>query len=161
MIIIPITNEQRVRANELYDFKVLNNSITSGKSNIYGAIGEIVVYDFYKKKEAKIDNQATYHYDLIINDFRIDVKTKRTTVYPQEHFLCSISNHNVNQECDFYFFVRVLEDMQTGFLLGYKSKDGFFKNAQFNKKGSADINGWIFKGDCYNLPVKDLDKFRK
>jgi hypothetical protein len=70
MIIIPITNEQRVRANELYDFKILNNSITSGKSNIYGAIGEIVVYDFYKKKEAKIDNQATYHYDLIINDFK-------------------------------------------------------------------------------------------
>jgi hypothetical protein len=52
MIIVPITNEQRARANELYDFKVLNNSITSGKSNIYGAIGEIVVYDFYKKKEA-------------------------------------------------------------------------------------------------------------
>ena len=160
MIVIPITSEQRARAKELYEFKVLNNSITEGKSNVYGAIGEIIVYDFYKGKNIKVDNQATYDYDLIINDFRVDVKTKRTTVYPEPHFLCSISNHNINQECDFYFFVRVLEDMQIGFLLGYKSKDDFFQNAQFNAKGTTDINGWVFKGDCWNLQVKDLDKLK-
>jgi hypothetical protein len=165
MIVIPITNEQRARAKELYSFDKLNGSFTEGEGNKYGAIGEIIVFDYYKKKgfdiNDKIIEKDKYEYDLIINEFKVEIKTKRTNVYPQGHYLCSISNHNINQECDFYFFVRVLEDMRTGFLLGYKSKDGFFKNAQFNKKGSADINGWIFKGDCYNLPVKDLDKFKK
>jgi hypothetical protein len=53
--------------------------------------------------------------------------------------------------------------MRTGFLLGYKSKDDFFKNAKFNEKGSPDIsgNGWVFEADCWNLPVKDLDKLKK
>jgi hypothetical protein len=51
--------------------------------------------------------------------------------------------------------------MRTGFLLGYKSKDDFFNNAQFNEKGSTDVNGWVFKADCWNLPVKDLDKLKK
>jgi len=164
MIVIPITNEQRARAKELYEFKVLNNSITKGKSNVYGAIGEIIVYDYYKNKGLDINNKIIgediYHYDLIINEFKVDVKTKKTTVYPEPHFLCSISNHNINQKCDFYFFVRVFKDMQIGFLLGYKSKDDFFQNAQFNAKGSADINRWVFKGDCWNLQVKDLDKLK-
>jgi hypothetical protein len=167
MIIIPITNEQRARAKELYSFDKLNGSFTEGEGNKYGAIGEIIVFDYYKNKGFDVNNKIIgkdkYEYDLIINEFKVEIKTKSTNVYPQEHFLCSISNHNINQRCDLYFFVRVLEDMRTGFLLGYKSKDDFFKNAQFNKKGSPDIsgNGWVFKADCWNLPVKDLDKFKK
>jgi predicted DNA-binding protein len=167
MIVIAITNEQRARAKELYSFDKLNGSFTEGKGNNYGAIGEIIVFDYYKNKGFDVNNkivgQDIYNYDLIINEFKVEIKTKSTTVYPQGHFLCSISSHNINQMCDFYFFVRVLENLQTGFLLGYKSKNDFFKNAKFDKKGSPDIsgNGWIFKEDCYNLPVKDLDKFKK
>jgi hypothetical protein len=165
MIVIAITNEQRARAKELYSFDKLNGSFTKGEGNKYGAIGEIIVFDYCKNKGFDVNNkiigQDKYHYDLIINEFKVEIKTKSTTVYPEEYFLCSISNHNINQECDFYFFVRVLEDMRTGFLLGYKSKDDFFKNAQFNEKGSTDVNGWVFKADCWNLPIKDLDKFKK
>ena len=165
MIVIPITNEQRERAKKLYSFDKLNGSFTEGEGNKYGAIGEIIVFDYHKNKGFDVNNKIIgkdkYEYDLIINEFKVEIKTKRTRFYPQGRFLCSISNHNINQECDFYFFVRVLEDMRTGFLLGYKSKDDFFKNAQFNEKGSTDVNGWVFKADCWNLPVKDLDKFKK
>jgi hypothetical protein len=165
MIIIPITNEQRVRAKELYSFDKLNGSFTKGEGNKYGAIGEIIVFDYYKNKGFDVNNKIIgkdkYEYDLIINEFKVEIKTKSTNVYPQGRFLCSISNHNINQQCDFYFFVRVLENLQKGFLLGYKSKNNFFENAEFKKKGSTDINGWVFKADCWNLPIKDLDKFKK
>jgi hypothetical protein len=48
--IIEISKEQIERAKKLYPFKELKGSITKGKSNIYGALGEIIIYDINKKK---------------------------------------------------------------------------------------------------------------
>jgi hypothetical protein len=158
---IEITNNQIERAKKLYLFKELKGSITKGKSNIYGALGEIIVYDYFFNKGFYIDFNSTYDYDLIINEFKIDVKTKRTTVMPKENYLCSISSFNIKQKCDFYFFCRITEDMKICYLLGYKNKKDFFNQSTFNKKGTLDINGWDFKDDCYNLEISKLNKFKE
>ena len=160
MKVIKITKDQISRAKKLYPFKELKGSITKGESNIYGALGEIIIYDLSKEKGLNVDFNSTYDYDLIIEQHKIDVKTKRTTVIPKPNYLCSISAFNTNQDCDFYFFLRINENLQDCYLLGYKRKLDFFKEAKFNKKGSLDVNGWAFKDDCYNLKIEKLNEFK-
>jgi len=155
MITTNITTEQLQRAKTLYPFSSLNGSITKGKSNIYGAIGEIIIQDHYAHKNT--NTNPTYHYDLTIENLKVDVKTKKTTVTPLPHYLCSISAFNTTQQCDYYIFCRVNTTLTTCFILGYKDKQAFFKEATFNKKGSPDVNGWTFKDDCYNLPIAALN----
>ena len=160
MNIIEISKKQIERAKELYPFKELRGSITKGKSNIYGALGEIIIYDIYKKNGLDVDFKSTYDYDLIIEGYKVDVKTKRTTVVPKANYLCSISSFNIRQKCDFYFFLRINENLKQCYLLGYKKKIDFFSEAKFNKKGSLDVNGWAFKDDCYNIKIEMLNKFK-
>jgi hypothetical protein len=157
---VEISKQQIERAKNLYPFKELKGSITKGKSNIYGALGEIIIYDINKNKGLNVDFNSTYDYDLIIEDYRVDVKTKRTTVIPKSHYLCSISSFNTMQKCDFYFFLRINENLKECYLLGYKKKIDFFNEAIFNKKGSLDVNGWAFKDDCYNLKIENLEDFK-
>lgn len=130
----------------------LRNSITKGDGNVAGFLGEILVADF---TGAVIDR--TYDYDLVLGKSRIDVKTKRTTVPPRETYECSIADYNTTQGCDLYAFVRILNDLTVGWLLGCIPKDLFYKNARFLKKGQIDgSNKFIVKADCYNIAVADL-----
>ena len=48
MIEIEITQQQIKRAEMLYNFKALNNSIRKGEGNLLGSVGEIVVFDHYQ-----------------------------------------------------------------------------------------------------------------
>lgn len=158
MLKLGISNHQIDRAKKLYEFGALKNSITKGKSNIYGALGEIVVMDFFKEKGSDIIEESSYDYDMIINSKKIDVKTKRTTVEPKENYNCSVAAVNTKQDTDYYLFVRITEDKKTAYILGAIKKSEFFKNATFNKKGEPDGNGFSFRDDCYNLKIKDLHK---
>jgi hypothetical protein len=158
MIRIAITDKMLAQANSLYHFRNLPGSITAGKSQIYGAIGEVMVMHHFKGKEILFE--PTFDYDMIIDGHKIDVKTKKTTVVPMPDYFCSISCHNTKQKCDYYFFTRVMEDKTEGFLLGYIGKDDFYKKAQKKNKGDLDVNGFVFKDDCYNLMVKDLHQFK-
>ena len=47
----------------------LNNSITKGQGNVHGFLGEIIVSNFLKSELCN-----TYDYDIIHNNFKIDVK---------------------------------------------------------------------------------------
>jgi len=159
IIEVIISKKQLERAEKLYPFKGLKGSITKGKSNIYGALGEIIVHDYFKLKGYVVDFNSTYDYDLIINGFKVDVKTKRGKTIPEPHHWASIPSYNTKQNCHIYMFAKILEDYSKGYLLGYKVKSDFFEQANFNKKGEEDWNGWKFKDDCYNLKVDNLNSF--
>ena len=159
MITLNITDNQAKRAEKLYSFTVLDGSITKGQSNIYGALGEILFLD-YLAKNHNVVNCGHYDYDLKVDEYRVDVKTKRTTVTPKENYNCSISSWNTRQKCDFYFFCRVSVDKKTAYILGYISKEDFYEKATFNKKGEKETDIFYFKDDCYNLPIRDLHKFK-
>ena len=160
MITVGISESQVDRAKNFYPFKQLKGSITKGNGNIYGALGEIIIYDMAKKNGLCIVLESNYDHDLIIEGYKIEVKTKRTSVDPKPNYLCSISAFNTKQKCDFYFFLRIKENLKTGYILGYKNKSDFFEQATFNKKGSLDVNGWDFKDDCYNLKIENLNQFK-
>jgi hypothetical protein len=158
VIRVDITEDQRQRASGLYDFGALKDSITKGKSNIYGALGEVIVHDHLESTGRKVKFANTADYDLIVNGRKVDVKSKRTTVPPLQSFNCSISAHNTTQKCDFYVFARVNENKKEAWICGWIPKDEFFKTAKFYRKGQADpkFPSWKFAASCYNLEISKL-----
>lgn len=145
-------------ATVLYNFCNLNNSITEVKSNIYGALGEIVVHEYFKDKY-KCDFNSTFDYDLIIEGKKVDVKTRKAKGIPRGK--CGIPAFNPNQKCDYYFFTNVSYDYKTAYIMGYISKAAFFKLAQFKKKGDLDEDGiFVFKSDSYVIYYNQLTQFK-
>jgi hypothetical protein len=158
VIHLKVSDEQVERALGLYDFGALRDSIMEGESNIYGAIGEVVVADYLKESGRNVKFVSTRDYDMTVNGRTVDVKTKRTTVPPLQNFNCSISAHNTTQKCDVYLFVRVHESKKEGWILGYMYKDEYFKKAKFFRRGQPDpkFPAWSFAADCYNLEISKL-----
>jgi hypothetical protein len=155
----PSKNQIQQAKEKAKNLGILNNSIRSGEGNVFGFLGEILMADHWS-----VNLSNTYDYDLIVKNLKIDVKTKSCTSKPKPEYFCSVTDFNPNQKCDIYCFVRVLENFSLAWLLGYCSKNYFFNNAAFNKKGELDTSssfGWKFKADCYNLKIENLKKLRQ
>lgn len=132
----------------------LKNSITEGERNLVGFLGEEIANSYI---QGEIQN--TYEYDILWGKIKIDVKSKDTTVYPKSNYEVSVANFNTKQKCDYYVFVRVLDDLSVGWLLGYMSKQDYFENSRFLKKGEKDgSNSFIVRADCHNMFINDLKK---
>jgi len=159
MIEVEITdamiNRSRAKAKEMGQ---LQNSITMGMGNLVGFIGEEVAVHVLKKLHQRhVIHLNTYDYDILVDDIRVDVKTKSTSVAPLPHYSNSVAGFNTSQKCDVYAFVRVKKDLTTAWWCGVIEKDLFFKEAVFMKKGSMDDdNKYVVKADCYNLPISQL-----
>jgi len=153
MIEIEIKNEWLENAKKkAEDMGRLKHSILKGKGNITGFLGEYMVANYLK---AKIEN--TYDYDIVKCDIKIDVKSKKCTTIPRMDYDCSVPAYNTKQKCDYYVFTRILDNFQTGWILGIISKEKFFKSARLYKKGEVDKSNWMeFKEDSYNMKIKDL-----
>ena len=80
----------------------LNNSITSGKGNLGGRVGEIA-FASYVGAEIADD----YDYDLILNGEKIEIKTKRRTVPIKGHYEVSVASTSLHQNPDRYVFISV------------------------------------------------------
>ena len=134
----------------------LKNSITEGRGNIIGFLGEELI-----KKYLGIQDNNTYEYDLIYKNKKLEVKTKARTVEPRPFYNATVSSYNPNQKCDYYIFTSVLKDYSFGWICGFISKHDFFENAVFNKKGDYESNTFKFRSDCYNIQydkLKDIDE---
>lgn len=118
--------------------------------------GEILMADKFKGKQAN-----TFDYDIIIQGYNIDVKTKRFTAKftPNPNWNLNIPDFNTTQKCDFYCFVGMADDYKRAYFYGFIKRDDFYKKAVFGKKGEIDPNGngiWTFRADCYNLLISEL-----
>jgi hypothetical protein len=145
-------------ANSAKAFGQLNNSITKGEGNFAGFVGETIIASYCK---ARIAN--TYDYDLLLynaiegRDLKIDVKTKRTNAEPRLNYDCSVAAFNTKQQCDWYAFVRVMNDQTRAWILGYLPKGEYYKVARFLKKGEIDpANNFTVQADCYNVAISQL-----
>ena len=153
MIEIKVTEKMFLTAREkAVEVGKLNNSILNGGGNLAGFIGEQIVLFVLGGEWIN-----TYQYDLIINGYKVDVKTKQTSVKPLPHYECSITEANSSQECDYYAFTRVKKDFSVGWYLGIMRKQDYFLNATFLKKGEVDpSNNYVVRASCYNLPISKL-----
>ena len=156
--VIPTKRQISIAKRKSKEMGVLNNSITDGKGNVYGFLGELLVNEYIGGK-----SKNTYDYDIVKDDIKIDVKTKTCTSPPQPHYYCSVAAYNIRQKCDVYFFVRIMEDLSKAWILGGCDKSVFYRTAKFNKKGTIDESSsfkWRFKADCYNLPISKLKQIK-
>lgn len=153
MFTLPITHTQLEKAQVLADeLGTLPNSITNGEGNIIGCIGEVVVSQYFG-----VPLENTYDYDFVWKGYRMDVKSKRTSVFPQPHYQCDISTVNNHQECDAYVFARIDMSKDILYLLGYLPKDDFYNRASYVPKGSVcSTNGLIFKHNNYSVSISEL-----
>jgi len=157
MIEVLITREQIELAEELFTFRNLKNSITKGESQIYGALGEIVVIEYYKKHGVNAEHVGTFDYDIIIANKKVDVKTKKVNNPPQLFHNATIPAFNVLQKTDIYYFVYVMSDMTKAYLVGWLYKEEFFNKAELKRSGEVDRLGWKFKADTYVTQLKNLN----
>ena len=155
MIEVDITDDMLIKARKKsVEMGRLHNSILRGRGNMSGFIGEQIGLHVLG---GKWDN--TFDYDLIVNDKKVDVKTKQTSVKPLPHYECSIAKLNTNQKCDAYAFVRILNDFSKGWFLGVLTKNDYYDKATFLRKGDVDpSNNYTVKADCYNVRIDELGK---
>lgn len=159
MIVIPITNKilytSLLKSKEL---GVLNNSILKGDGNLTGFIGEEAFKEFLNIKE----HSNTYNYDIVHNNIKFEVKSKRTAVVPKDYYECSIANYNTKQKCDYYVFTRVLwpkeKKLPTSvYLMGFYPKEDYHKHSRKLTKGDRDgDNGFVVHADCWNMKYSEL-----
>jgi hypothetical protein len=155
MIEFTITKQQIVRAEMLYKFNCLNNSIRQGEGNLIGAIGEIVVFDHYTKIGRNVVHAQDFNYDLLIEGFKIEVKTQENRSIPSPVYTCHVPDYNSTQECEFYCFVFIHPDMTKGWLAGHISRSKFHQIKQLKKEGEIGFSK-PFKCDTWIVQVKNL-----
>tara|TARA_A100001391_G_scaffold204133_1_gene198638 strand:+ start:2043 stop:2519 length:477 start_codon:yes stop_codon:yes gene_type:complete len=153
LIEVKVTEQMFLTAREkAVEVGKLNNSILNGGGNLAGFIGEQIVLSVLGGEWIN-----TYQYDLIINGYKVDVKTKQTSVKPLPHYECSITEVNSDQECDYYAFTRVKKDFSVGWYLGVMKKNEYFLQAKYLKKGEVDpSNNYTVRATCYNLTIDKL-----
>lgn len=155
---ITIDDEFRDHADEIASAEAeemgsLKGSIEDGDGNYAGIFAEVLFTEYVGGTR-----ENTYNYDVIYNDKKIDIKTKRRSVTPEPYYECSISDFNTEQDCDLYYFVSVRYDYSKATLLGYKSPSEYYDIAEFHEEGDFDPdNGFTFKADCWNLPISQLE----
>ena len=154
---VQITEEMRQKADhKAFMLGELNNSIMRGNGSHSGYLGEMIVVSVLGGKASN-----TFDYDIVLDDgTRVDVKTKRTSSPPLPHYSCSVAKFNTRQDCDIYAFVRIKYDLSIGWYLGHIRKNDFYLRATEHKRGEHDpSNGFVFRADCYNLPIQDLESY--
>jgi hypothetical protein len=139
--------KSRKRAAGLQNSK---KKISSG-GELYGLLAEELFLDNYGG--TLIDNKD---YDISHDKIgRIDVKTKRCSSPPEEHYTCSVAEYQLNNDCDYYAFYRIHKNLNAAWFLGIISKSEFLSKATKLNKGDTDGN-FICKANCYNVKISDL-----
>ena len=117
------------------------NSITKGDGNYAGRLGELAL-----AKHLGVEVEDHKDYDLIYNDSKVEVKTKRRATKPKSNYTVNIASTSRHQKPDTYAFLSVeYSDRDSGgnysdllkiWLCGYKSAEQFFEEAEFWPKGT-------------------------
>ena len=158
---IKITDDMRDRAKNKYDKIKLaperdkRRFGSEGKRIFEGYFGEVVVMDYYG-----VEDVDDYEYDIIINEVKVDVKTISCKFKPAPHFLAVVNSCEVDgehrQKADTYIFVRMREDYEVAWIVGYMMCENFFDLSTFVKKGET-FDGMKFEKAHMNvLPIENL-----
>lgn len=170
MIKIDITSDMIENAQKsAHQMGSLKNSIEGLRSNLVGFLGEECFVKHYRtKKLCSFSRVNNYDFDFLLNGYRVEIKTKETSVIPRNDFTVNINSFNPHQEkqlVDFYFFVYLQNQngfFTTGFMVGYISKKEFLEKSVLKIAGESDgANAFKFKYDCLCLKINQLNKLKE
>jgi hypothetical protein len=136
----------------------LDFSILRGNGNLTGMLGEVALSKFLG---CPIDN--TSHYDIPYNGYKLEVKTKLTTVVPNKTYEGSVAASGSRQTCTHYVFTRALwprggSGYTDVYIMGFIERLKFFEESTFIKSGDVDpTNQFMASVDCYNIEYSRLD----
>jgi len=140
----------------------LNNSITKGKGNLGGRLGEIAFASYIGAELAD-----DYGFDILLDE-KIEIKTKRRTVPPKNHYEVSVASTSLHQKPDRYVFMSVEFERKRGFnyyglknvwLCGDMKAEEYLDRARVWKKGEMDeSNKFVTLVDMHNLRIDQLDQ---
>jgi len=133
---------------------ILKNSFMEGKGNFVGYLGE----GMFLKAVGGMKVHDIDH-DIQFNTYKIEVKTKNTTVEPRPHYMCSVSAFNTAQKSDYYAFCRVNLMENKGWICGFYPTNKYLMDAKFYRKGEYDAdNDYYVRSDCWSLPISKLQE---
>jgi len=145
------------------DIGGLPNSITNGRGNTAGRLGELALAE-----HLGVDLADKKDYDMIYNGEKIEVKTKRRTVKPAEYFDVSVAETSRHQAPDRYVFISIeyaskknkrYNGLKSIWLCGDILASEFFEKGRFLRKGAEDGNNkFRVLRDMYNLQINQLNQ---
>ena len=164
MLQLPFDNEMiRAATDWAENLGGIYNSITKGDGNYAGRLGELAL-----AKHLGVEVKDHKDYDLIYNDSKVEVKTKRRATKPKPNYTVNIASTSKHQKPDTYAFLSVeYSDRDSGgnysdllkiWLSGYKSADQFFEEAEFWPKGTPDPPFFKTHRDMYVMKIEELDE---
>ena len=155
MITIKPNLDQVNRAAKLYEFQILNKSLTHGDGNAAGAIAEICFLDYFSSIGKEIFHAQHHDYDFIMNKKKIEIKATRVNNPPRLAHQFKLPCDHYDQQCDFYCCIYVLNDFSKVFINGYISKKDFFDNAILHLEGEMEHN-FTFRCDTKTVTLAEL-----
>ena len=164
MLQLPFDNKMiREATNWAENLGGIYNSITKGDGNYVGRLGELAL-----AKHLGVEVEDHKDYDLIYNDSKVEVKTKRRATKPKQNYTVNIASTSRHQKPDTYAFLSVeYSDRDSGgnysdllkiWLCGYKSAEQFFEEAEFWPKGTPDPPFFKAHSDMYVMKIGELDE---
>lgn len=120
---------------------VLKNSLTKGRGNGIGMLGEILAHRYLGGKRVGTTNRF---FDIVTpTGLRIDVKTTCLMRVPRKHHLARAYYNECERgflatKCDAYFFVRACRTLKSAYLLGWLPAAEFAEIADFTPEGSIN-----------------------
>ena len=155
MITITPNLDQVNRAAKLYEFKILNKSLTQGDGNAAGAIAEICFLDYFSSIGKEIFHAQHHDYDFIMNKKKIEIKATRVNNPPRLAHQFKLPCDHYDQQCDYYCCIYVMNDFSKVFINGYISKIDFFNNAILHLAGEMEHN-FTFRCDTKTVTLAEL-----
>lgn len=161
MIIVEPTDYQRKKARkEAREMGVLHGSLTRGRGNQVGCMGEILVHAHVGGKRV---GSSEYAYDIIAPcGTTIDVKTTKASGPPLPHYVARIycaedKREKYASKCDVYYFVRCNGGLKLATVIGWLPAREFFDMAVFTPKGSCNgDDSRLAFADEFTVPVSEL-----
>ena len=158
---IDLSDKQR----KVVQMRVMNDGVQNLRSivseqesrNLIGFTGEAMFHSFCKQATPTPHNKD---HDFILQDRRIDIKSRGSDIRPEPDWDCKIPAYSVErQHCDIYVFAIVRKDGSGGYLLGWLPKEEFLKRAKLVKSDEVlqgYVAGRIHLVDLYVVQIRDL-----
>jgi len=158
---IRISQEMRDRAKSKFEkikidaTKDKRRFASEGSRLLYGYLGEVIVMDYYG-----VDDIDDYEYDIIIGEYKVDVKSISCKFKPPTNYLAAVNSCEIEgehrQDADVYIFVRIREDCMAAWILGFIECDRFFEMSKYIQKGETYHGMKFEKANMNVLPISKL-----